>query len=215
VSAKPCNAHRSCMNGRVAVEEAYSHAHTGSHSLGEHELGGLSVGGERGSTTTHAARSATLLSFDVDVSRQGASHTRKCLPCLLFRTYLTIARHGRLPHIGLSVEQACFHSRVSPFSSVFCAALLQAQAHRSGIFRPSSVLSLAVPVIEQLLTPARRLSSTSALMLETLFSSNAGRTVWKPCKPSLASGPGIRNGLNLTPSPPQVRIQPACFASSS
>lgn len=48
------------------------------------------------------------------------------------------------------LSQACFHSRVClPSQLVFSAALLHARAHRSGIFRPSSVSSLAVPVDQQ------------------------------------------------------------------
>jgi hypothetical protein len=70
---------------------------------------------------------------------------------MLYRTYLPIllARHGRclrcLLPVCLSVSLAGGHlvyCLCAPFSSVFCAAL-HARAHRSGIFRPSSVSSLA------------------------------------------------------------------------
>jgi hypothetical protein len=140
MSAKGCGGHRACVNGRVALSEAYSH--TQPRRPRAHELEGFQVRGwrirkhttPRESTTTTcyaAARSATLLlapALDVDanVSRQGASHTCKCqycacLPCpFLFRTLLlrgTVVG-PRLAPLCLSAvcspisHQACFHSRV-------------------------------------------------------------------------------------------------------
>ena len=124
---------------------------------------------ERAQPPAHAARtSATLLlGFRcrcrcVEAGRITYLLQVLCLPCLflsLFRTLLlrgTVVIGHRLAPLSLSVclsvSQACFHSRVclaSPLSSVFCAAQLHARAHRSGIFRPSSVSSLAVPVDQQ------------------------------------------------------------------
>ena len=69
-----------------------------------------------------------------------------------FALHLSVCLPVCLPLFCLSCWQADFHSRVclaSPLSSVFCAAQLHARAHRSGIFRPSSVSSLAVPVDQQ------------------------------------------------------------------
>jgi hypothetical protein len=142
-------------------------------------------------------RSATLL--DVDVSRQGESHTCcKCCAylacfCLYFAPYYcearsssAIALHLSLS-VCLSVSQACFHSRVclaSPLSSVFCAAQLHARAHRSGIFRPSSVSSLAVPVDQQpgkqapYLCSPLELSSTFGV---AALNSVSRQTRGKPC----------------------------------
>lgn len=146
-------------------------------------------------------RSATLL--DVDVSRQGKSHT--CCLCLYFAPYYCEARSSSALalHTSLSV---CL-SGLLPFSCVprlpsqLCVLCcqLQACAHRSGIFRPSSVSSLAASVDQQpgkqapYLCSPLELSSTFGV---AALNSVSRQTRGKPCPRSLpVLGPDI--GLNL------------------
>lgn len=152
--------------------ESRSAKHTRTRSHGAHERTSWkapkSVGGEtestRESTTTTCCPGVRLCSMSMCRGRANhipAASAVPTLPVSVSISHPTIARHGRhrpspctslCLSACLSLSQAGFHSRVclaSPLSSVFCAAQLHARAHRSGIFRPSSVSSLAVPVDQQ------------------------------------------------------------------
>jgi len=161
-------------------KQTRTHTRTRSHSPREHELEGLSVGAEKEEARPHAARSATLLSSGCRCVEAGCITRLRVpnlpsTPSISHLPYYCEARSSAFDLCGRPACRAGSHSRVPSLSSVFCAALLHARAHRSGIFRPSSVSLLAVPTEKQLPTSVR-LSSTSESLLETLFSPNAGQT---------------------------------------
>lgn len=113
----------------------------------------------------------SALDVDVDVSRQGTSHipasASAYLPCpFLFRTLLL-----RGTVVGLRLAPLCLLACLLAYLSFRLASILvctrlpsqlcvqcpaaRARAHRSGIFRPSSVSSLAVPVGQQAGKPSK------------------------------------------------------------
>lgn len=171
--------------------ESRSAKRTRTRSHGAHERtswkASKSVGGEtestRQSTTTTCRTGVRLCSMSM--CRGRANHIPAASACLtylslsLFRTLLLRGTVVIGPHLAprcLSVCLLVCLPGLLPFSCVprlpsqlcvLCCSAARARAHRSGIFRPSSVSSLAVPVDQQL--PTSALLSNCRLLSELLL----------------------------------------------